>query len=449
MDQKNTNKYNEALTYLILKEEFSSNLKKEGTIYHIRELSIASEKALIKEILGFNDEAITILKSALNRFDKPQSTLTKKEKYKITLQKSSTYNILGTSYYNKGKRAISDSNLDSAFVYYKRAYDAAKTFNPPHEDSKALYNLNRIRILIKQGCSQKALDLINTFTIRERSLTEKNYTFYKSIIHYNLQNSDSTFYFSYLYINDPKITPNTKKNRIVLFDMLAKEYHTIHKPDSAYKYSELVLKGLNELENSIAKTSKSHYLYDFKKIEKENRSAINKANKKQITLYFLLSIIVLFSGLIIYILRRKIIKKSESKQVKAETEESLIKKKDYNIDKLLEKRILKELKELESSTQFLDSNFSIIDLAKKMETNTSYLSFIINKNKNRTFKQYLLELRINYLIEKLKTDKKLRRYTIESLGEEVGYTNASAFTRAFRKQMNCTPSTYIKNLKNN
>ena len=73
---------------------------------------------------------------------------------------------------------------------------------------------------------------------------------------------------------------------------------------------------------------------------------------------------------------------------------------------------------------------------------------MIFKNKNISFKQYLLELRINYLTERLKTDRKLKKYTIQSLAEEIGYTNASAFTRAFKKHVGVTPSNYIKSLKN-
>jgi len=448
--KKNTNRYDEALKYSRLKRKLSKDLPNEGVKYHIRELSNASNIALIKDILGFNDEAIEILQSAMDNFDESKFTLTRKEKYAITLQKSSSYNILGDAYLNKGTSSITDQNLDSAFVYYKKAYTEAKKFDPPHKNSKPFYNLNRVKVLIKQNCYQKALDLLNTFTLKEKNFTIKDYTFYKSIVHYNLHNTDSTLYFSDLYINDHKITPSTKKNRIFIYDILSKEYHNIHKADSSYKYSELVLKGINELDSSILKTGKSHYLYDFEKIKEENNSSINKTNDKQVKLYLLFSTIVLTLGFFIYSIRKRR-KKLETKFVNIDAKESSIKtkKQDYNIDEKLEKRILKELSELEKSTLFLDANFSIIDLAKKMETNTSYLSFIINKNKNTTFKHYLLELRINYLTHKLATEKKYRKYTIQSLGEEIGYTNASAFTRAFKKQMRCTPSIYIKSLKKN
>ena len=64
-------------------------------------------------------------------------------------------------------------------------------------------------------------------------------------------------------------------------------------------------------------------------------------------------------------------------------------------------------------------------------------------------KAYLTTLRINYLVEKLNNEKKYRRYSIQSLAKEIGYTNASAFTRLFKKYMNTTPFAYISSIDKN
>jgi AraC-like DNA-binding protein len=66
--------------------------------------------------------------------------------------------------------------------------------------------------------------------------------------------------------------------------------------------------------------------------------------------------------------------------------------------------------------------------------------------KNKSFKQYITELKIEYLIKKLKLDKNYRKYTIKYLAEEIGYTSASAFTRAFKKHKGIIPSEFIKSL---
>lgn len=86
-------------------------------------------------------------------------------------------------------------------------------------------------------------------------------------------------------------------------------------------------------------------------------------------------------------------------------------------------------------------------MAKNLNTNTSYLSSIINQKKGKTFKQYITELRITYLIKLLNSDAKFKKYTIKALGQEIGYTNASAFSRAFKNYNGITPSEFIKTIK--
>ena len=63
-----------------------------------------------------------------------------------------------------------------------------------------------------------------------------------------------------------------------------------------------------------------------------------------------------------------------------------------------------------------------------------------------TFNQYYTSLRIEYLIKQFEEDKNYRKYTIKYIGQLIGYTNASAFTRAFKKHKGVTPSEYIKKL---
>jgi AraC-like DNA-binding protein len=124
----------------------------------------------------------------------------------------------------------------------------------------------------------------------------------------------------------------------------------------------------------------------------------------------------------------------------------VLEKTTYKLNVALENKILRGINELEKSKDYLDSSFNINVLAKKINTNTTYLSYTINKIKNKSFKQYVTELKIEYLIKKLKIDKNYRKYTIKYLADEIGYTSASAFTRAFKKHKGITPSEFIKSL---
>lgn len=157
---------------------------------------------------------------------------------------------------------------------------------------------------------------------------------------------------------------------------------------------------------------------------------IQSENKKTINIYIMLHIILPL--LIILYLYKQI--------------NVLTKNKTYPIDSKLEQKILEGLDKIEESYWYLENSFSIGKFAKRLKTNTSYVSYIINKVKGKTFKEYYTSLRIKYIIEKLENDKNYRKYTIKYMGEIIGYTNASAFTRAFKNYNGITPSEFIKKL---
>ena len=112
-------------------------------------------------------------------------------------------------------------------------------------------------------------------------------------------------------------------------------------------------------------------------------------------------------------------------------------------------RLLRELNQFEEKKQFLGSDTTLEKLAVSFETNTTYLSHVINTYKNQKFSQYLNTLRINYLIKKmvLNDDPRIFNYSIEHLAELIGYNSTSAFSRAFKNHTKVKPSSFIKRMK--
>ena len=73
-----------------------------------------------------------------------------------------------------------------------------------------------------------------------------------------------------------------------------------------------------------------------------------------------------------------------------------------------------------------------------------YLSYVINKKKN--FNIYVNELRILYIQDKFKNEKKYKTYKIAHLAELSGFSNHSVFTKVFKQVTGIPPSQYIKEL---
>lgn len=445
---KNTNRYKQAFDYLILKENISKTFKKD-TKFHLKKLANEYSKALIKSSMCFYDEAIIIIKNALKNVDNI-SIKSDKENYYLTTHKSSALNILGDAYLKKSLDK-NDANLDSASVYYRKAFEVAQNFSPPHKDTNYLYSLRKVKVLIKKEKFTTALSILKSIDKNTPTQNLKqDLNFYKSIVYFNLNKSDLALNYAYQFLNYQKNTPNTKENLIKIYDVLAKQYDVLKQKDSAYKYSQLGFEEVSELNEHKTEINKSHYLYNFNQIKESNKLVVNKEHKTHVVQIIIISLLsVVFISFIIYQSKKnrdKNKKKFNSILDEIQTTETPPKK-DYNIEKELEESILNQIKELENSTDFLSHDFTLKVFAQKLETNTTYISYIINNTKNQSFKQYITKLRIDYLINKLNTDEKYKTYTIQYLAEEIGYTNASAFTRAFKKELNITPSEYIKYLK--
>jgi len=123
------------------------------------------------------------------------------------------------------------------------------------------------------------------------------------------------------------------------------------------------------------------------------------------------------------------------------------KKIDLSKDKI--QSILNKLSEFERKKEFLSPNIKQIDFAKRLDTNTTYLSKVINQYKGKNFSQYLNDLRIDYTLDKLRDDKKFRKYTIKAISEEVGFSNTESFAKAFYNKTGLQPSYYIKKMTDN
>ena len=109
-------------------------------------------------------------------------------------------------------------------------------------------------------------------------------------------------------------------------------------------------------------------------------------------------------------------------------------------------QILEKLQVFESESGFLDSTITIQKVATVLNTNSKYLSKIINEFKGKSFVQYSNDLRIEYSIIQLKKDPKLRNYTIQALAIEFGFNNAESFSTAFFKKTGIKPTYFIKEL---
>jgi AraC-like DNA-binding protein len=90
-------------------------------------------------------------------------------------------------------------------------------------------------------------------------------------------------------------------------------------------------------------------------------------------------------------------------------------------------------------------DFSLQKLADAVGSNTKNVSQVINEYYNKNFKTLLNECRLREATRRLADQEHYGNMTIQAIYEEVGYTNAVSFIRAFKRMYGITPSEYQKN----
>lgn len=230
-------------------------------------------------------------------------------------------------------------------------------------------------------------------------------------------------------------------------------------------------KELNNYENYTLYNDK--YLKLFKAKEKEKNEAIQKfikdtqdkknalmRNNKMLIASSLLFLILI--GLILVFNKNKT-KKNKAQFAKTmnkldniytesgqlETKSTSSPKNNENNTQMSEEvrqRILEKLDEFERSTIYLSPNFTLASLSEYVNTNQKYLSYVLNNDKCKNFSTYINDIRIDYIIEKLKSDPSYRNYKISHLSKKCGFSSHSKFSSAFKSATGKVPSIFLKDL---
>lgn len=147
-----------------------------------------------------------------------------------------------------------------------------------------------------------------------------------------------------------------------------------------------------------------------------------------------------------YVLETKVdtsaIDKNEEESISDETDVKN-RQTEIAINKETETKILEHLDQFEKDEMFNQSYISLSFLATEFNTNSKYISYVVKKYKDTDFKNYINKLRINYIIHKLNTSEKYRKYKVGALAEECGFSSHSAFATIFKSITGISPSTFI------
>ncbi len=91
---------------------------------------------------------------------------------------------------------------------------------------------------------------------------------------------------------------------------------------------------------------------------------------------------------------------------------------------------------------FLNSDFSLSSLSKRLEIPKHHLSEIINSDLDTSFYELVNHHRIQFAAKRI-ADNTKRHFTLEAIGYECGYNSKSAFFGHFKRNLGKTPRQYL------
>ncbi|WP_299899632.1 helix-turn-helix domain-containing protein [uncultured Aquimarina sp.] len=183
--------------------------------------------------------------------------------------------------------------------------------------------------------------------------------------------------------------------------------------------------------------------------------AEEKKAKNRIFWILLVTIIALIVIIFIYLKKQqsnKIVFQNlmqeinQLESVNKQTEIQEQSKKEISIDDQKVQEIIKGIEKLETQEYFLKSDCNLRTMAKKLKTNATYLSQTINQHKEKSFTEYINDLRITYVLKRLQEDSKFRSYAIQYIASEIGYKSSYSLVKHFKAKTGINPSYYIKSL---
>ncbi|KQO34395.1 histidine kinase [Flavobacterium sp. Leaf82] len=428
--------------------------------------------ASINDAVGNYRLAIKDLRQLNDFVDKNEGVYTR-EQY---LNNKSNINLsLAGSYENfYMKNSKERLLLDSAEYFYKKTISYSQNFT----DNKivAKLSLGNIYSVLKEyeNAEKTYYDIV--FLAHQNNMQQllcsANYNL--GDIYYTTKKYDKALVF---FKKSDSIGAITKSNELDYLKsnyFQAKIYNILKEPDLAYKHSKIYL---DNYEKSEAKLNDQILEVNYKLGVgglTDEMVTIREKYKYDVFLTKALRVfyVVLFVGIVFLLIKNIRDKNKAHKKMNAlieefkanlekknqpEIEEVLIeheegevhsKKENVNlsIDEAKENKIVEKLLALENKHEYLNADFTLPYVAKKIKTNTTYLSYVVNKRFGKSFGEYSNELKINYVINEMITNHMYRKYSTQAIAESVGFKNAVSFAKSFRKRTGVSPAQFANNL---
>lgn len=374
--------------------------------------------------------------------------------------KATVNNELGWCFDRYGIQKDDHALIDSAITHYRIAINYA-------DDQKIIRISSRINIAILmaykgefEAAEKRYFDLIKVCEENEIPAFKSNIEFNLGVLYFRQEKyAEAKPFFEkvLLFYKDYEWKTN---EYIYTHYYLAVVQEALGNYEKAEEYLDLFLVDFEPLaEASAEEVREFNFMLGRQNLKEEISELQSRISWHRTLRYIYVGGAICLIIIIFFLIRKNILDKRKAKlklevfmeKFKKEQEE---KKHVYSntiqsftLTDEKEKEILIALEKLIGREHHLKSDFSLQSAAKRIKTNTTYLSHVVNKNYGKSFSEYFNELKVNYVIHQLMENKTYRKYSTQAMAESVGYKSAVSFTRSFKKRTGVTPVQFLKSIE--
>ena len=428
--QYNQKDLKKALDNYLIADKYLIKTEDDYTIYKVK-YSIAHTKYY----LGFYDEAISLFRECIDYF--------KDQNDRAYLN---SIHSLGLCYNKIGNYAWCTINNQLGIDEGKRLDNFEMEYYFVHSEGVNLWYSNKYYLSIKN------LTFVLPMLIEKEDFANEAVAyFYIGKSFWSLKQEDKAI----MYFK--KVDEIVKKEKYCRPD-LREAYEKLIDYSKRNNDTKSQLYYINQL-LGVDKLLSQNYNYLLKKVVKEYDTKELLRSKYEIenTMTFRTIGAISVIGILMFIIAFLIHKHFKNKRLFDEimqrdttlenSQTTPTKLSSSDLNPTLEATILKNLEKFEKNKKYLDKDMNLTKMASVLNTNTKYVTKIIAKYREKGTIEYLTDLKINYIIEKLKTEHLYRNYTNKALGEEAGFGSTQNFARAFKERKGISPTYFINKLK--
>jgi AraC-like DNA-binding protein len=358
-----------------------------------------------------------------------------------------------------GKCYVRLNRPDSALIYFKRGIDATLK----QQDSISYYAFvsQSGTAYYTRGNYQRALDsLFKADVIRDQYNNSylPSFYYYVGSSYFDLGEQETAMGYFHridsIYQHRKLLFPELPK----VYDRMVQFYGEEGSPEKQLEYLRKQVETLRLIDDKrifIKRKTNQDYVIPSLVAEKEAQIALleSKNRKSNKVLWISLGLLLLSAGFLVYYFRRQrrfqrrfeeLMADSYNRPETAVEEEPLD---EMDISDEIIQHTLRRMEKFEEQAGFRDPSITLNKLAKQFDTNSTYLSKIINVKKGKNFSRYLNDLRVDFALRELKEKPTFRKYTIKAIAQECGFKSAESFSKSFYRKHRIYPSYYIKQLE--